>query len=201
MKAIKKRISGESLGQPQEWQEEHLDIICARYGWPKSSVEAKKLRAYIDKLDPKQDKILKDITEYLKRFQEEMFKKGQKHTEIAENIKLPYADYEKEMLKAIQAGLTAHPLVEEWVDARKAFGDWETLRKPRMGLERGVKRPHKIKDLKKIWEIIRLHEEEGFSWSRTHKILLDKGLIPQKSRQAFLRWVDRHGKDLLENPP
>ena len=46
--------------------------------------------------------------------------------------------YEKALTRAVRAGLWQHPIVREWLAARRSLGDWDELRRFRKGLERGV---------------------------------------------------------------
>ena len=47
------------------------------------------------------------------------------------------------VFQAARAGLRDHSLVQPRVKALRALGQWNTLRKAKCGLERGVKRPWK----------------------------------------------------------
>lgn len=49
--------------------------------------------------------------------------------------------YTKSLRRAARAGLWGHPILREWLAARRSLGDWDELRRFRLGLEHGVGKP------------------------------------------------------------
>jgi hypothetical protein len=49
-----------------------------------------------------------------------------------------YREYERAVGRAIRAGVTKHPLVADWIRARRSVGDYNALRRFRLGLEAGM---------------------------------------------------------------
>jgi len=73
--------------------------------------------------------------------------------------------------KAINAGLTDHPIVRNWISNQRTFGERKTLRSfKRIRLERGVKKPLTIIDFWVKFEAQAL-SEEGYGWQDIRLIL------------------------------
>ncbi len=49
------------------------------------------------------------------------------------------ANYEKALMRVYRVGLSDHPVVQEWLAARRSLGERKKLRSFRLGLERDVK--------------------------------------------------------------
>ena len=59
----------------------------------------------------------------------------------SQTVKNLYKRYSNLMLQAIDH-LPDDPMVQAWLKIRKKLGDWEYLRIPRKGFEKGVKKPY-----------------------------------------------------------
>lgn len=127
------------------------------------------------------------------------------HQQINQDI------YEEAITRAVRAGLWQHPVVREWLAARRSLGDWEELRRFRLGLERGVKKPMLKEDFWIAFEAQGLIAR-GKGPEAIHTALIDKlksdekpqewfDLRPEEierlidrlqcSRQNFHRWLKR----------
>ena len=63
-----------------------------------------------------------------------------------ETFDLCLKDYKNAIIRAIRVGFNDHH-VKEFVAVQQALGQWDTLRRARSGLEKGVKRPMSWADL------------------------------------------------------
>ena len=58
-----------------------------------------------------------------------------------ESYKTDLAARDRVVGKALRAGLFDHPFVRAWLTEKRSLGEYENLRRFRLGLERGVQRP------------------------------------------------------------
>jgi len=118
-------------------------------------------------------------------------------------------DVDKAILKASRLDLDDHPIVADWIVTFRGLGARSVLRRGKKGLEKGVKppiphpdNPHNRKDRRE--NLLVNHEvitneyyrlrAQGHSFKRTHALLADKRLIPNKdgkqmSRQALQKML------------
>ena len=81
------------------------------------------------------------------------------------------ARYKKAIMRTVRAELWHHPIVRAWLAARRSLGDWEELRRFRLGLEHGVKTPMSKDD---FWVAFEAHD------------LIDRGDGPEAIRAALI---------------
>lgn len=55
-------------------------------------------------------------------------------------------EHERTVRRAIRAGMVDHPIVAKWLEGRRTLGEWDWLRRFRLGLERGVRKPMSPED-------------------------------------------------------
>lgn len=67
--------------------------------------------------------------------------------------------YNTSLRRAAWAGLWGHPILRAWLTARRSMGDWEELRRFRLGLETGVDKPMSKEDFWLAFELQRLRPE------------------------------------------
>lgn len=110
-----------------------------------------------------------------------------------QEFRLAWEDYVKVLRKAAKHGFRDDPLVQEWIDTRRATGDVaKQLRRFHLGLERGVKPPLRTGELEILAEVERL-QARRMSFSAIHRQLVARRLIPETSRRAFRDWLARRG--------
>lgn len=102
-----------------------------------------------------------------------------------------YRAYDKAILKAIRLGIRDHPLIQDWYAVTAGRGDRKTLRRPKMGLERGVEPPLPYAEAKLEVTIIDVYKT-GKSLRKIHRTLQAQNAIRPMSWQA---------RRLLTRPP
>lgn len=80
--------------------------------------------------------------------------------------------YERAITRAVRARLWQHPVVREWLAARRSLGDWEGLRHFRLGLESGVTKTMSKAD---FWIAFEARD------------LIDQGDGPEAMREALIK--------------
>ena len=112
-------------------------------------------------------------------------------------------EYEKNLRRAIRLGIGNHPLVAEYVQVRRNVGDWQFLRRAKIGLERHVKKPKTI-DSKLKEAIIACHKKaKTASRKKPTREQIKRMLIAQRtlptsfSRNGFHKMVTRFGLQKL----
>lgn len=141
-------------------------------------------------LTVRQENILNDIQSEITEI-ETLFalekKAGSDINKTAERL----ADKEDElaslMWKAIGNGLGEHPIVKDWIAVHKALGNRGKLRKPRKGLERGVKRPYTEEQLMLITKVPELYRKLGYCIDRVRRHLINNGVAFGKERVKIKR--------------
>lgn len=125
-------------------------------------------------------------------------------TEERRHLKLALQQFDRLILRAAQAGLEDHPMVALRIAILRALGDRGTLRRPRIGLEKGVRPPFSLQEVK-IWDVIRRRRERGHSWAHIHRGLFREGRIKNMTKQAFDKLLARldlkHTYILKDEPP
>lgn len=104
--------------------------------------------------------------------------------------------YEKALTRAVRAGLWQHPVVREWLAARRSLGDWDELRRFRKRLEYNVKKPMLKADFWLAFEAQDLidhgHEPEAI-----RKALIEKLKHPgPKDRKKWRDYFDLRPEDV-----
>jgi hypothetical protein len=129
---------------------------------------------------------LEDATEGMERWH------GKTHTELENNEEflLAYRDWERQMIRAIRAGLTGNPNVQEFIRTRRAFGSRKLLRRARSGVESGIGQftSDEILLRGEITKLIREYEkryQKRLTQSRARQLLIVNGTLPQMTRQGF----------------
>ena len=105
-------------------------------------------------------------------------------------------EYEKALTRAVRAGLWQHPVVREWLAARRSLGDWEGLRRFRLGLERGVDKPMLKAD---FWLAFAAQGliDDGHEPEDIRKVLIEKLKDPgSKDREKWEKYFDLTPKDI-----
>jgi len=103
-----------------------------------------------------------------------------------------YRALDKAILKAIRLGIRDHPLIQEWYAVTARRGDRETLRRAKIGLEKGVKPPLPYAEAKLEVTIIDLYKA-GMHLQEIHRTLQAQHAMRPMSWQAFHKWVTRRG--------
>lgn len=150
-------------------------------------------------LSAKENDILEELEDYILKVKEVFDRKSPE--ELEETLKNEanariIEEYHMSIFKAIKAKLHTNPIVRdeikkviyEWRRSREAAGEKELLRKPRLGLEKGIKRPLKKDEviiLNELWDLLK----KGESFSEAHRTLTNNSVIPEMTRQAFIKWV------------
>lgn len=147
-------------------------------------------------LTPRQKGILIDLAQVREHRRSTITAHDSLSDREQKDLKKQYLRYERVMVQACHAGLDRHPLVRGWVASRRAHGEWDVLRRARVGLEKGVKRPIPTGDLE-LWA--RIRELQGSSAGgnerRTleaiRRLLIEQGAIPRMTQQPFNKLVTR----------
>ncbi len=97
------------------------------------------------------------------------------------------------IIHAYKSGLADHPFIQEWLGTRRAVGDWDTLRRGRVRLEKDVKRPLSHEDLIIFRAVAHGQQEGRRSLSSIQQELIRKGLLIGSARKNFNKRVRRLG--------
>jgi hypothetical protein len=124
---------------------------------------------------------------------------GQPYDELKEDelFQVAHRDYEKMMVRAIRAGLTEHPTVQEFIHVRRSIGSRKILRQARSGVEKGTVHQWVLEDVRLRHEIIQLigdYEEKynkPLTQSRARQLLLVQNKLPRMTRQGFHKLLKR----------
>jgi len=111
---------------------------------------------------------------------------------LPDELCLLLEDRDRLILRLAKAGCRDHPLVRERIATLRALGDRDALRRPRIGLEKGVKRPFSPKDVALMAAISR-YREGGRSLGSIRGTLISLRRIRRMSRQGFYKLVSRLG--------
>ena len=95
--------------------------------------------------------------------------------------------YKRAITRAVRAGLWQHPVVREWLAARRSLGDWEGLRRFRLCLESGVTKTMSKADFWLAFEAGDLIDD-GMRPKAICKILIDKLKDPEP--EDLKKWRD-----------
>lgn len=116
-----------------------------------------------------------------------------------DNYKKLITTYLEDISEAVRIGLFWHPLVFEFVNTYKALGKKEILRAIKRGLETGVRRPIKEKDVKFVCYLDRIekYRGEGKTWLQIRRILMKRKIIGNISWQALRKKVAKFAPHIL----
>ena len=106
-----------------------------------------------------------------------------------EIFKDDYRTYERAVVRAIRAGLVNHPLVRDWIAARRSVGDYDALRRLRRGFEAGMSPEIDAAD---CWIALEAHDliERGLSVEGVRRKLVVKAArAPKEIKQVVLRRI------------
>ena len=104
--------------------------------------------------------------------------------------------YNTSLRRAAWAGLWGHPILRAWLTARRSMGDWEELRRFRLGLERGVDKPMSKEDFWLAFERQRLIDDEHEP-ETIRKILIDNLKDPEpEDLERWRDYFDLHPEDI-----
>lgn len=106
------------------------------------------------------------------------------------------ADYEKAVVRAIRAGLINHPDVRAWISAQRSLGEWDALRRFRLGLERGTRKMLSKQDFWIKFEAVPL-TEQGKTPEQIHRSLRHKLKFPKpEDRKKREDWIGLNRKEI-----
>lgn len=106
------------------------------------------------------------------------------------------ADYVSAVGHAIRAGLFNHPNVRAWLSTQRSLGEWDVLRRFRLGLEYGTKRTMSAHDFWIKLEATPLFEE-GKKPEQIRRILRQKLRFPTPGdRNRWKEWLGLDRTDL-----
>lgn len=89
------------------------------------------------------------------------------------------AIYKTSLRRAARAGLWGHPILRAWLTARRSLGDWDELRRFRLGLESGVEKPMSKADFWLAFEAQGLIDDDGHGPEVIRKALIEKLKDPE----------------------
>lgn len=158
-------------------------------------------------LSSRQQNILEDIESEITGL--ERFLKERTLEELSkeeEDLDLAYGLIDKInslMQSAIGNDLTDEPAVKRWIDVRKVLGDWDALRRPRKGLEAGVKHPYTTEEFILITQVPALYKRLC-SIEAVRRHLINTSKIKRIKKQTFHEKLERLGiiealKEIDEN--
>lgn len=137
-----------------------------------------------------------DLAPYQGRPLEDLDEKEREYLQAA------LAHYTRTIIQAVRADLSKHPWVERWLETRRALGERGVLRRAKVGLERGVRKPVRLIKNTRTESIDRETarlRRRGLSLRSIYRVLANKGLLTPPGRprpvtwQAFHKWVRRRG--------
>ena len=136
---------------------------------------------------------LEDVIESMQRWH------GRPYDELKDDelFQLAYRDWENMMIRAIRAGLTEHPSVQEFIHVRRGIGSRGTLRRARSGVEKGTVQQMHVKDIFLRQEIIQIIDDykkqhnKPPSQIRVRQILRGRGKLHKMTRQGFHKLLKR----------
>ena len=117
-----------------------------------------------------------------------------RHQEFSQNL----AEFEKDVGRAIRAGLINHPDVRAWISSQRSLGEWDALRQFRLGLEHGAKKTLSKQDFWIKFEAMPL-AEQGKKPEQIHRLLRHKLKYPKpEDRKKWEDWIGLSHKEIEE---
>ena len=119
-----------------------------------------------------------------------------------------FEEHIENVAEAIRVGLIWHPLISEFLYTYRTLGNKNILRKIKRGLETGIKRPIKMKDIRFILYLNKIVERrnEGETWKELRRDLMKRNIIEKMTWQGLEKkvketWRKRWEKIGKEPPP